>query len=201
MSMTDENMPLPPVSGGGRLHLANFRTRLADESPAKRNSLGRQFWAALTVSIVGGSLAGLTMGGDTGVRSAIEAGRRMEAVIPAQTSPAKTAVASAAGGQPDAAHLLEDIRGLRAQIEQMRHTAETQRSGERLRTLEAAQATNADLEQDRGRELTALANRITEIDARLERLERAGADATPVGAIIKPPHAPSPEKAGRQKAR
>jgi len=203
--MTNKEPLLPPMSGSGRVYLGNMRARLVDapvpSAGQSAKSLRNQFWFALAVSIVGGGAAGLTMGENTGVRSAIEAGAKIDVATLAQALPWKLEVASAGSSPPDIALLLEDVRGLRAQIEQIRHTAETQRVGDRVKALESAQGVSLGAEQTLDRTTTALATRLNEIDARLARLERAGTDTTPTGAISRTEQALSTEKAGRRRAR
>ncbi len=203
--MTNKEPLLPPMSGGGRVYLGNMRARLADapvpNTGKSSKSLRNQFWVALAVSIIGGGAAGLTLGENTGVRSAIEAGAKIDVATLAQALPWKLEVASGGSSPPDIAVLLEDVRGLRAQIEQMRHAAETQRAGDRLKSLETAQGASLGAEQALDRTATALATRLNEIDARLARLERVGSDTTPTGAISRTEQGRSAEKAGRRRAR
>ncbi|WP_158658543.1 hypothetical protein [Methylocystis bryophila] len=80
------------------------------------------------------------------------------------------------------AHLRDDVRSLRAQIEQLRHTAETSRAGERIKALEAAH--EASLAQ--AQLASATATKLGALEARLERLERAGADPTSTSVIGRP---------------
>lgn len=116
----------------------------------------------LALSIVAGIAVGYFVGSHTGVRPAVEAGARVEAASLAQALPWKSEIASDAGDKHEIAHLLDELRSLRAQIEQVRHTVEAARAGER-----AAET----------------ASRLDKFEERIGRVERLGADRTATGAI------------------
>ena len=87
---------------------------------------------------------------------------------------------------PEMAHMLDEVRGLRAQIEQLRHGVETARTADRSRAQETARDASLEARQQALDQTTA---KLAEIDSRLARLERSGADTTPVGSIAKPARA------------
>ncbi len=198
--MADNDFPLPPISGG-RVDVIKMRSRVIDTSKTQEtlSGLRKQFWAALLISIGAGGAAGLSLGENTGVKEAIQAGAKIDGIKIARV-----------GGTPDTmtptetqsvASLVDELRGLRAQMEQMRHAAESQRVAERLKALETTQSANQDTLQGIDNAVGASAARLNDIDGRLTRLERAGADATPVGAISKTEQVSSAEKRGRRMAR
>ena len=127
------------------------------------------FWAALALAILVGGALGLELGMRAGGLAPPPSGRV------AAASP--TAV-----GAADVARLREDVRSLRAQIEQLRHAAETSRTSERLKALEMAHETSAAHAQLP----SATATRLDALEARLERLERVGVDTTPTALIQRP---------------
>ncbi len=174
--------PGPPSSGRGA----------GDQDGSGEGKLRRRFFGVLALSVVMGGAGGLILGADTGVKSALEAGARVDAATLAQALPWKIEIASEPSAKLDIARLLDEMRGLRAQIEQMRHNAEISRTAERLRALEAARETSAEAELALNRALAAQTARLDEIEARLSRVERFGADATPVGAVRKMGMADSP---------
>jgi hypothetical protein len=159
--------------------------------------LRKQFWIALSISIAAGGLAGLLLGEKTGVKPAIEAARMEDAK---SARAAGSAIEAPAGGQ-SVASLIEELRGLRAQIEQMRHAAETQKAAERLKTVETAQSTGQDALQGLEKAVVAFSTRLEQMDTRLARLERSGVDATPVGTISQTEQPPAAEKKGRKRTR
>ncbi|HXY59011.1 MAG TPA: hypothetical protein VEH76_10575 [Methylocystis sp.] len=166
MARDDDDLPL---RGGSRVQFG--RQTPAEAAPeifrtASSSSWGRQLMGALTVSIAVGSVAGYVYGGRTGVSEGAAAGARRELTAGADPSSAREA---------ETLRLLDDVRGLRAQVEQLRHGAEAQRA--------AADETGA------------LGAELREVLARLDRLERAAADKTPVGAI------PSPTTDARARAK
>ncbi len=160
-----------------------------------------QLGAALTLSIAAGSVAGVILGGQTGVKPALEAGARVETALLAQAPPTKTEAAAQPDPASDVTRLLDDVRGLRAQIEQLRHVAETSRTADQLRAQETARDANLETQQKALDQTTAaLAAKLNEIDGRLARLERSGVDTTPVGSIGRPSRAQRGEKGRARKA-
>jgi uncharacterized phage infection (PIP) family protein YhgE len=98
--------------------------------------------------------------------------------------------------------MLDEVRGLRAQIEQLRHGVETARTADRARAQETARDASLEAQQQALDQTTAtLAAKLSEIDSRLARLERSGADATPVGSIAKPARAGHAVKARAREVR
>lgn len=116
----------------------------------------------LALSIIAGVAVGYFVGSHTGVRPAVEAGARVDAASLAQALPWKSEIASDVGDKREIAHLLDELRSLRAQIEQVRHTVEAARAGERV-----AETTS----------------RLDKFEERLGRVERLGADRTATGSI------------------
>jgi hypothetical protein len=210
--------PLPSFSGGEDSLYGSFRRERADKLGGfKRESIkvgtgGAGFFSgglfssggmrlqlgvALTLSIAAGSLAGAILGGKSGVKSGLEAGSRLDAAMLAPRAPSNAEVAAQTDPNPDVARLLDDVRGLRAQIEQLRHGVETARSTDRSRAQETARDASLGAQQQALDQTTAaLAAKLNEIDSRLARLERSGVDTTPVGSIAKPAR-----RAGRAHAR
>jgi hypothetical protein len=188
--MADNDLSLPPRSGG-KVY-GEMRSRIdeaADESQSG-SGLRRQFWIALTASIVAGCGVGLSFGERTGVRPAIEAGTRPEAAKSAR-----------AGGAENFASLTEELRAVHAQMEQMRHLVENQRAADRLKALESSQSAGQEATQTLEKTAATLASRVDDIDRRLTRLVRAGVDFTPVGATEKSEQPPGPGRTGTKKTR
>jgi hypothetical protein len=145
-----------------------------------------QLGVALTLSIAAGSVAGAILGGKTGVKQGLEAGSRLDAAMLAPNGPATTQSAAQTDPTPEMARMLDEVRGLRAQIEQLRHGVETARNADRSRAQETARDASLEAQQQALDQTTAtLAARLAEIDSRLGRLERSSADTTPVGSIAK----------------
>ena len=155
MAADEDNMPrrIGSRAAFGRLPSAEG----AYEAPASPSPWGRQLLGALAASIVLGGVSGYVYGGRTGVSEGPSAGARPAIAAGADLSPARDA---------ETQRLTNELRGLRAQVEQLRHGAEAQRAAVE--------------------EAGALAAQLREMSARLERLERASADKTPVGAIWAP---------------
>jgi hypothetical protein len=155
--VTIELKPNPPeLPGGGA----------ASAKAAARNRSGRGPYAALAFSVGMGAVFGYLVGSRTGVREAVEEGARVEAASLAEALPWKPEVA--ASQPPDKreiARVLDQLRSLRAQIEQMRHQAETARP--------AADPAGAG----------EIAARFSRLEERLDRLERASADKAATGAF------------------
>jgi hypothetical protein len=189
------NDDLLPRQSRGRVAISQLRSP-AQASP-KVPELRKQFLVALSISVAAGGLAGLLLGEKTGVKPAIEAARTEDAKL---ARAASSALEPLAGGS-SVASLIDELRSLRAQMEQMRHAAETQRAAERLKTVESAQSANGDALQGVENAIATLAARLGQMDDRLARLERFGSDATPVGAICQAEQPPPPEKKARKRTR
>ena len=147
-----------------------------DENPApprlRFSVAGRRAFNSFRRALALAILAGCALGFELGVRAG----------DPGQPATARSAETTAWLNAPSAAdvsRLREDVRGLRAQIEQLRHLAETSKTGERLKALEAAHEAGAVPMQL----LSATVTKLGQLEARLERLERAQADPTPTGSI------------------
>ena len=209
--MANEDPPLPGFSGTGDSLYGSFRRERAQKLGGfKRESVkigtgGSGFFSggvfssggmrlqlgvALTLSIAAGSVAGVILGGKTGVKPGLEAGSRFDAAMLAPGESATAQVAAQTNPTPEMARMLDEVRGLRAQIEQLRHGVETARTADRGRAQETARDASLEAQQQALDQTTAtLAAKLAEIDSRLARLERSGADATPVGSIAKPARA------------
>ena len=161
-----------------------------------------QLGVALTLSIAAGSVAGVILGGKTGVKPGLEAGSRFDAAMLAPGESATAQVAAQSDPTPEMARMLDEVRGLRAQIEQLRHGVETARTADRARAQETARDASLEAREQALDQTTAtLAAKLSEIDSRLARLERSGADATPVGSIAKPARAGHAVKARAREVR
>jgi chromosome segregation ATPase len=161
-----------------------------------------QLGVALTLSIAAGSVAGVILGGKTGVKPGLEAGSRFDAAMLAPGESATAQVAAQSDPTPEMARMLDEVRGLRAQIEQFRHGVETARTADRARAQETARDASLEAREQALDQTTAsLAAKLSEIDSRLARLERSGADATPVGSIAKPARAGHAVKARAREVR
>jgi hypothetical protein len=158
---------------------------MLEHDEAKPGLAYRFFPGLLIVSVVAGLSLGYFSGTHTGVHPALEAGARVSAANLAQALPWKSEVYGEAGGAP-LAQLLEETRALRAQLEQIRHSAENARVSERLHSLEAGQEAARASERGGAAETGA---RLEALEARLARLELALADRTPVGALAAKPAA------------
>ena len=144
--------------------LSRLRFSVAGRRPSSA------FWSALALAILLGAAVGLEFGLRAGGSAPPTSGRVAE-----------TASQDAAGAA-EVARLRNDVRSLRAQIEQLRHAAETSRMAERLKALETAHETSAAHAQLP----SATAMRVDALEARLERLERGGVDTTPTALIQRP---------------
>jgi len=159
--------PLIPA-GGARENKERLLSRLRF-SVAGRSPLG-SFRGALALAILFGAALGVKLG------------MRAGDLAPPRSAPiAETAWLDAPGGA-EVARLRDDVRSLRAQLEQLRHLAENSRTAERLKALEAAHEGSAAQAQL----ISSTATKLALLEARLERIERASADATPTALIQRP---------------
>jgi hypothetical protein len=214
--MADDEPPLPSFSGTEDSLYGSFRRERAQKLGGfKRESvkvgndnagffrggvfssggMRLQLGVALTLSIAAGSVAGAMLGGTAGVKSGLEAGSRLDAAMLAPGQASKTDVAAQSDPTQEMARMLDEVRGLRAQVEQIRHGVETARTADRAPARDASPEAR---EQALDQTTAALAAKLEGIDSRLARLERSGVDTTPVGAITRPPRA---GHAGRGRAR
>jgi hypothetical protein len=218
--MANDDPPLPGFSGTEDSLYGSFRRERAQKLGGfKRESvtigtggggffsggvfssggMRLQLGVALTLSIAAGSVAGVILGGKTGVKPGLEAGSRLETAMLAPSGPPTAEVAAQTDSTSEMARTLDEVRGLRAQIEQLRHGVETARTADRSRAQETARDASLEAQQQALDQTTAtLAAKLAEIDSRLARLERSGADTTPVGSIAKPARA---GHAGKARAR
>lgn len=170
--MSDDAHQLPPHSGGRSTLVGTFRARQTSKfQPRNFNvtvnggGLGARFWGALATAVILGGAAGLEFGAGAG------AARDFAAVVQPEASNAEVA------------RLLHEVRGLRAQIEQIRHASETLRVADRLRALEAAPDAGLANQTEAKNAAAPVVSRLAELDARIARLERPGSDMTATGAI------------------
>ena len=221
--MANEDPPLPGFSGTGDSLYGSFRRERAQKLGGfKRESVkigtgGSGFFSggvfssggmrlqlgvALTLSIAAGSVAGVILGGKTGVKPGLEAGSRLDSAMIAPSEPPTAQAVAQTGATPEMARMLDEVRGLRAQIEQFRHGVETARTADRARAQETARDASLEAREQALDQTTAsLAAKLSEIDSRLARLERSGADTTPVGSIAKPARAGHAVKARAREVR
>jgi hypothetical protein len=173
-----EKSSLPPPCGGDEETPTSVCGSGEDERRAPSRlrfsvawlRLFRSFWGALALAILVGGALGLELGVRAGGLAQPPSGRFAETAAPP------------AAGAAEVARLREDVRSLRAQIELLRHTAEIARTAERLKALETAHETSAAHAQLP----SATATRLDSLEARLQRLERVGVDATPTALIQRP---------------
>jgi hypothetical protein len=183
--METEDPPLPTRSGGRSALLGAYRHERSHYRPVKLQvsvDSGRvplAYWGVLAAAILVGGSVGLKLGSNAGAAPEVVAARP----DPAQES-----------AQIELARLGHDLRGLRAQLEQLRYGAETLRVADRLKALEsaseAAQIAQAQIVQTQAQAQTAAAAaatapgaRFDEIDARIARLEHAGVDMVATGSV------------------
>ncbi len=150
---------------------------------------------ALTLSIAAGGVAGSILGSKTGVKPGLEAAARADAVTLARLSPANAPAASPTAPPPEVMGLVEEMRGLRAQVEQLKHVAE------RARAREAEHQASLEGPPALDQATAALTAKLGELDNRLARLEHAGVDMTPTGSIASSIHARPAAAAHARKAR
>lgn len=152
----------------------------ATEPPLEFILRSRPLHTRSTLAYVGAAIAaGLTLGYLSAPSIAIKNapdGARNEAASIAQALPWKTEIASEASEKQALTQLSDDIRTLRAQIEQTRNAANSLRAPQRLRTLEAALDA---LETNRSNANAAA--RIDKLETRIGLLERTAIDRTPTG--------------------
>ena len=221
--MANDDPPLPGFSGTGDSLYGSFRRERAQRLGGfKRESvkigtggggffsggvfssggLRLQLGVALTLSIAAGSVAGVILGGKTGVKPGLEAGSRLDAAMIAPSEPPTAQAVAQTGATPEMARMLDEVRGLRAQIEQLRHGVETARAADHVRAQETTRDASLEAREQALDQTTAtLAAKLAEIDSRLARLERSGADTTPVGSIAKPARAGHAVKARAREVR
>lgn len=171
--MDEKSSPLPPFSEGKDplLSSCTFREEKSRTPSNLRFSvagerLPRSFWRALALAVLAGGAMGLDFGSRAGGLAEAPHGRIAE-------TPQDKA------GGAEVARLIDELRSLRAKVEQIRHVAETARTAERLKALETAHEASAAQAQL----AASTATRLDAIDARLARLERAGVDATQTASI------------------
>jgi hypothetical protein len=221
--VANDDPPLPGFSGTGDSLYGSFRRERAQRLGGfKRESvkigtggggffsggvfssggLRLQLGVALTLSIAAGSVAGVILGGKTGVKPGLEAGSRFDAAMIAPSDPPTAQAVAQTGATPEMARMLDEVRGLRAQIEQLRHGVETARAADHVRAQETTRDASLEAREQALDQTTAtLAAKLAEIDSRLARLERSGADTTPVGSIAKPARAGHAVKARAREVR
>jgi len=172
--MQENSSVLPPSGGPDAALLSSCASRAVEGRALSRLRLSvagrrshRSFWSALALAILAGAALGM------------EFGLRAGSLAPPTRGRISETVSLDAAGAAEVARLRDDVRALRAQIEQLRHLVETAKTSERIRALEAAH--DASLAQSQA--LASTAAKLGGLEARLERLERASADATPTSLI------------------
>lgn len=175
--MQQESSLLAPCGAQGTRVSASGSAEDDNRTPPRlRLSVaGRQAFKSFRGALALAILAGCALGFELGMRAG-------DPALPPGAHGVETAAWLNAAGTADVTRLREDVRSLRAQIEQLRHLAETSKTGERLKALEAAHEAGAAQAQLLG----ATVMKLGQIEARLERLERAQADPTPTGSIKRP---------------
>lgn len=142
--------------------------------------------ALIALSIAFGLALGFYSGSRTGVRPALDAASHSDSASLTQALPWKTEIAAEAQDRRETAQLVGEVRKLRAQVEQLRHASEALRTGERLRALEAGRNATQESSRAQDRAKLEVAARLDKVEDRLGRLEKASADKTPTGAIVRP---------------
>jgi hypothetical protein len=171
--MQEDLFTIPRSSRGNTSSGVERREAAARSAPPSRSpAWPRQLLAALVFSAVAGVAAGWVFGGATGVRDGAADASRLASTRAAESHSRKT--------EAEMARLFEEVRGLRAQLEQFRHDVETQRAAEQT---------------------CATAARLQDVSTRLERLERSAVDPTPVGSLKKPMNGEAPVRPQKVKAR
>lgn len=171
-----ENSSMLPTPGGPEMALLSScaSREVGSSAPSRlRFSVAgsrRSFWRALAFVILAGAALGL------------EFGLRAGGVAPPTGGESAKALSLDESGAAEISRLRDDLRNLRAQIEQLRHLAEISKTTERLKALEAAHDASVMQAQFAG----SMTTRLGALEARLERLEHAIADATPTSVIQRP---------------
>jgi hypothetical protein len=99
-----------------------------------------------------------------------------------QAPPTKSNVTTDARDKQEIARLANEIDSLRAQIEQVRHSADNLHASERLRALEVAREQSGEAAKTN----TAVMARLDKLETRLAQLEHATLDRTPTSAFSRP---------------
>jgi hypothetical protein len=149
-------------------------------------SFGARALVCFALSLLCGALIGYALGAHTGVRPGVEAGARVDAASLAQALPWKAEIANEPAARQQMARLLEEVRINRAQMEALRHAAETQRAGERLKALETAREALTEGLRAEERAAGRLATELTHVHERLDRLEKGAIDMAPTASIVAP---------------
>jgi len=173
-----EKSSLPSPPGAAEVALISARRSGEDKNrilsrlrfSAAGRSLFRSCWGPVALSVLVGGVLGF------------ELGMRAGGLAPSRSAPIAEPAWLDAAGAAEVARLRGDVRSLRAQIEQLRHLVETSKTAERLKALEPAHEPGAAQAQLAG----STATKLDLFEARLQRLERAVADATPTGLIRQP---------------
>ena len=149
---------------------------------APKRSDARRRFAYIGASVAAALMIGYLSGSSAGLKSVLGVGVRTEQAELAQALPPKSEVTTDASDKQEIARLVNEIDSLRAQIEQVRHSADNLHASERLRALEAVREQSAEA----GKTNTTVIARLDQLETRLAQLERAALDRTPTGAFPKP---------------
>jgi hypothetical protein len=172
--MQENSSVLPPSGGPEKALLSSCASKVVESralsrlrfSVAGRRS-SRSFWSALALALLAGAALGM------------EFGLRAGSLAPPARGRISETVSLDAAGAAEVARLRDDVRALRAQIEQLRHLVEISKTSERIKALEAAH----DAGVAQSQLAAATAARLGGLEARLERLEHASVDTTPTSLI------------------
>lgn len=178
-----------PLAGVGAPQAPGTASPPASAGPGARVKAlapGRGGMLRLSLSVVAGLVLGYALGARTGVRPALEAGARVDAVSLAQALPWKAEIASEPAERRQIARLLEEVRVNRARIEALRHATETARIGERVKALETARDAATEAARAQERRSAQLGADLARVGDRLGALERRAVDMTPTATISLP---------------
>jgi hypothetical protein len=147
----------------------------------KASSSGRRPAYYIGASIATGLTIGYFFGLNADVKGAPEGGAHTEQASITRALPWKSEVSTNAGDKHGVARLVHETRSLRAQIEQLRRSADNLRAAERLRSLEAAREESVAATKT----APAISAKLEKLETRLAQLERVKIDRTPTGSLPK----------------
>ena len=170
-----------PVDEGNPIPAGTSEPALELVLAPKRSDARRRF-AYIGASVAAALMIGYLSGSSPGLKSVLGVGVRMEHAELLQALPPKSEVTTDARDKQEIARLVNEIESLRAQIEQIRHSADNLHASERLRALEAAREQSGEA----GKTNTTVMAILDKLETRLAQLEHATLDRTPTGASSKP---------------
>ena len=149
-------------------------------------------------SVAAGVTLGYLSGSSMSVKRAGDAGARTEVASVTQAFPWKSDIASDGGEKQQISRLSDEIRSLRAQLEQTRRAADSAHMQERLHALEAARDANLQLTKASAESIA----KIDRLETRMGQLERISVDHTATGSTkIERAAAPRPNESPRSDAK